>query len=267
VAARLCIPYPDGGGPGAPLPRRAAGQARRLSWRKLALGSLICVALLAMLAERVQRAPADASLGVPQTLMQTPDSGWTPVVPPVPLVTAASPTLKGLESRREMRRHAAGGEREDTLSWGSFAGGGRFALIVATRGGEAGKSRSFSLDVIRQAARGGIAVLRMSQPEPVASKLGDLAGATVTLAEAGERTCEAFRWRAQEVDFALAGWLCSDGARSAQRHELACLVDSLVLTAPAADAALRVLFAQADRRRLLECEPGSRALGDRISAR
>lgn len=237
--------------------RRARNTVRRrpLPWLRMMLVSGACVAVLAYFAE--QRAPQEPDPEV--SLLQPPKPLLAPPPPWQPLPRgAALYALDGIDPRLvtvEARRHVAGG-REDVLTIGVFGEPGYARLRILRNVAESAPS-SFYVDLVRQAASAGVAVVRGGHGEPVATKLGPAEGAAVTLAGSGEQACQALRLQHPEVQFAIQAWICGTEARPVFEAELLCLIDRLTVAA-GDDPALKVLFAQANQRRTQACQAASR---------
>jgi len=71
----------------------------------------------------------------------------------------------------------------------------------------------------------------------------------------GRGSCLAFRFAHPDLAFRLSGWLCGPEGRPVDEEGLVCAIDRLVLAPGVQDPALRVLFAQAERRRTGGCAP------------
>jgi hypothetical protein len=202
--------------------------------------SLLSAALLAAMVHLAERRGADpVDLGsVPASTLIAPPPAWQRLPTP-PLYGLAGPSSPNLEARR----HADGG-REDVLTVGHFGEPGHAQLRI--RRGIAGPwPPSFYVDLVRQAAQAGLAVVRSGQASVMTTKFGPAETATLTLAGAGRQTCQGVRLLREEVAFSLHGWLCGVAPSAA---DLACLIDRMTLLA-SEDPALKALFAQSEGRR------------------
>ena len=165
-----------------------------------------------------------------------PAPAWQPISEPGRFVLVL-PGLEALLRDQAARRHTDG-SREDTLAVGAFETGGPHLRLAVRTGAPA--PPSFFLDLARQGASAGIAVVRVGAGRPFATRLGPGEIADVILAGAAERPCRAFRVVAEGMR--VVGWAC-DLPEAAQ----ACLVDGLALADERGDPD-RVRFADADRR-------------------
>jgi hypothetical protein len=137
--------------------------------------------------------------------------------------------------------------------------------LSLTRGPTERPSDRFYVDLVRRAAAAGLAVVRSGQSAPVATKFGLVEVAPVTLSEGVEQACLAFRFTHPELSFGFQGWLCGAEIRPVAPDQLACFIDRVTLLNGAEDSALKVLFAQAERRRLDSCAPSARIASVRPS--
>jgi hypothetical protein len=233
---------------------------RPLPWLRMILVSSALIAALVYLAQQRRDEDAAPRPGtVPFAALTAPPPVWQSIARPVPLYTLAG----GVETKAkdkdgppalEARQHASGG-REDTFVLGRFGdpGHGRLSIL---RGFAEPEPERFYVALVRWAAAAGLSVLRSAQTQPVATKFGPVQAAEVTLAEAAEQTCVAFRFAHPEVSFGLHGWLCGSEARPVTGTDLACLIDRIALAPGGEDPTLKVVFAQAERQRV--CPPAAR---------
>lgn len=239
-------------------PRRLS--QRRLPWIRIALGSTILVAGLTCLAQEPSSDAVAGSLepflvaATPAPELAAPAPLWRPIGSPSPLYTLDAPELKGAPAEGEARRHARGG-REDLLRFGTIEAttAPYLALRVSRLVGDPGPSSTLFVDLVRQAAGAGLAVMRSRQSAMVTSKFGPVEVAAVDLAAGPQRACLGFRLLHPEVGFRLQGWLCGEGERPTDPAMLACVLDRLALANPAEDPALKVLFAQGERHKTPGC--------------
>jgi hypothetical protein len=235
---------------------------RRLPWLRIVLGSSAAIALLTAYAEeRAPRPPARIAAAAPPAelppLKEPSPPAWT-ADSRAPLYQLAAEPEAGW--RRSSRRHLHGA-REESFTRGSLtdpALHARLSLIRAEEG--IARQPSFYLELVRRAAELGVAVVRLGRLERVESQFGLLETATATLLSDGvERPCQAFRFTVAEIGFHLDGWICAPPGGEAALSP-ACLVDGIRLS-DEADDALKLLFAQAERRRSGRCDPPRRTSG------
>lgn len=236
--------------PVEPRPERRRAQRRRthLPWLRMMLLSAVAVTVLVVLAEPPPDetgGPEDHPGAIPRAALTAPPPLWEPVARPSALYG-----VEGIDRNQallEVRRHAGGG-REDTLSFGPTGEAGS-ARLRLTRNVPEPEGQSFYIDLVRHGAEAGLSVVRSAQAAPLPTKFGLAEAANVTFAGTSEQTCLAIRFAHPEMRFSLKGWLCGSPVSEAQ---LTCLVDRLAVTSNE-DAALKVLFAQAERQRV--CSP------------
>jgi len=224
---------------------------RRPSWLRVILMSLCSIAGLAYLALQLEpaRRPAERVKEVPSSVLVAPAPAWTPV--------PASPALYALAGAAgpvavEARQHT-NGAREDTLILGRF-GDFRYAQVSLVQGAPE-TAGSFYIDIVRRAARAGLAVAHQGQGRTVTTKFGTLEAAPLTLAARGEQACQAFRFSDGNADFSFQGWLC--GSSAPDDAQLACFIDGITL-AGASSPSLKAVFTKADRSRSEACGPSAR---------
>ena len=240
----------------AGLPRRAA-RARRageLPWLRMAVVSAVSVAALAYLAEQdgPEGVPSRPLPARPPPALSAPAASWQPVPNAPSLFALDAPQLKGQPAVVEVRSTRRGA-REDLLEFGRFADATTpFVRLVVTRSpGEAAPPSSLFVDLARRAAEAGMAVTRSAPGAALATKFGAFEATPIALAAEGSRACIGFRGQHADVSFRVLGWFCGSAAAPATREALVCIVDGLGLADGPADPALKVMFAQAERRR--EC--------------
>ena len=234
-----------------PAPARGPGE---LPWLRMAVVSAVSVAALAYLAdhqepERVRSRPLPAR---PPLALTAPAASWQPVPNAPALFALDAPLLKGQAALVEVRVTRRGG-REDLLDFGTLADAAApFVRLVVTRSsGDASPPSSLFVDLVRRAAEAGMAVTRSAPGAPLVTKFGTFEATPIALGTEGPRACIGFRGQHTEVPFRVLGWFCGGAAAPATREALVCVIDGLELTSAAADAALKAMFAQAERRR--EC--------------
>lgn len=225
---------------------------RRLPWLRMILLSGLSVAALAYFAKNTPRKEASGGpKTIPSSVLIAPAPVWRPVQPSGAfLIEKTSARLT-----QEAREHTHGG-REDTLMLGAF-GDPRHARIGLTQK-VAEQPRSFFVDLVRRAAEAGLSVTRNGQSRMLATKFGPVETAAVTLAGNGEQNCQAFRFADGEAGFGLYGWLCGSDSQPVDEAQAGCFIDSLALAGNAGSPSLKVLFAQAEKRRSALCPPPAR---------
>ncbi|EIM29360.1 hypothetical protein MicloDRAFT_00018330 [Microvirga lotononidis] len=222
-----------------------------MSWLRVVLMSSCSIAGLVYFAlEQQQTArPTGHQKEVPSSVLVAPAPAWRPLPPsPVPYAIAgASGTVAS-----EAREHA-NGAREDTLILGRF-GDFRYAQVSLVQGtGET--AGSFYIDIVRRAARSGLAVAQQGQSRMIETKFGPVEAAPLVLANKGEQACQAFRLPDGSAAFSFQGWLC--GSSAPDEAQLACFIDGITL-AGGTNPSLKAVFARAERSRTEACGQGAR---------
>lgn len=237
-------------------PALGPGLGGRLPWFRIALGSIAIVAGLVHLARDPNQVTLEEALPPPAVLAAPAELGPTPPQPH-PLYALDGPEFAGLPRTDEARRTGASG-REDVLRIGAFETPALHLQLHAERSSESDPAvAGFFVEAARRASEAGLGVVRSAQPATVATKLGPAEMADVVLAGTSERGCLAFRLHRTDIGLRLGGWLCGAPDRPAERAELACAIDRLVLASGARDPALKALFSAAERDRDPACGPSA----------
>jgi hypothetical protein len=129
------------------------------------------------------------------------------------------------------------GGRRETVSIGDFDDGEFFLRfdILQPAGAKLGNS-DFFLDMARHAAQAGLAVSRIGQPTPLASRFGALETAEIRLSRsgdgltrlaAGERSCFAARLVDAKLSIEIAGVACGAATKPVDKRAMGCLLGRL----------------------------------------
>ena len=102
----------------------------------------------------------------------------------------------------------------------------RYAQLALTQG-TAETAGSFYIDIVRRAARSGLAVAHQGQGRMFATKFGAVEAAPLTLSAKTEQACQAFRFTDESAAFTFQGWLC--GSSAPDDAQLACFIDGIGL--------------------------------------
>lgn len=158
-----------------------------------------------------------------------------------------------LPRRHDAARHTTGGGRDDVFVFGDFGVDAPHLRLSAYRpGGEAPPPSTFFVDLVRRAGEAGLAVVRSAVATPLATRLGAVEVAEVSLSgTSGARHCLAFRLNSAEP-LRLSGWACGTAEQPAARARLACLIDRLDLV-PGEEPGLASWFAAAGQGRSAAC--------------
>jgi len=224
---------------------------KRLPWFRIVLMSSCSIAGLVYFAlEREQNGrPAERAKAVPTAALLAPAPSWTPLPASGPVYSLAN--APG-QMTSEARQHADGA-REDSLVLGRF-GDFRYAQLALTQG-NAETAGSFYIDIVRRAARSGLAVAHLGQGRMIATKFGPVEAAPLTLSARTEQACQAFRFTDEDSAFAFQGWLC--GSSAPDDAQVACFIDGLALTG-GSNPSLKAVFVRAERNRTEACGPAAR---------
>lgn len=226
-------------GDGPARPGRATAVLRGVGGGVVALGVVLVLALYAAPGPPARpEDPLAALLARAEPTLVTPPSPWRGIDPPRIGLGLDAPGFSGLPSHHAARI-ARDGAREDSLVFGAFDAGAAHLLLVLARPGEAAPASSFFLDMVRSAARAGLAVARTEQARTLSSRLGPLDVGALVLEGAHARACLGFRGGTPAL--AVSGWLCDEAATPA---DLACLIEGLTLFADGGEETLATAFAR-----------------------
>lgn len=258
------------------VPRHGLGLPGALAWRiAAALGGIsLTAALVTGLSTNGDGQTQLASLASPVAAATTQNMGagrkpslasteadWVAISRPIAIFNLEAPGLGREAPAIEARRSRDGGQREDLLSFGTFAGSTpHLSLRLRTGDGVAASSGSFTVALVHAAAHRSLAVERGSAPATIETRFGPLETADIVLGDGRDsRTCLAFRTVGPDAPFAMSGWWCA-GDKPSDRNQLTCLINRLDLANAGAEPELRAAFARSE----LQRQPGCAA--PRLSA-
>jgi hypothetical protein len=230
-------------------PRPSASDGgRRMPWPVRVLPGLAACGLAGLLVAGLLE-PRGAEPIAPKA-----ESSWADAGAPIYGLDVAGfiqPPLGVAWTRRD------GPGRLDILTYGDGPADGDWLRVTVQQAGSADPAPgSFYLDLTRAAARAGVAVIRASLPDLLATRFGGFEVAEVALTEgAGARACLGFRLLAGAPDLRILGFACGRD-RQPDRTALACTLEGLRLRAPGADASIARFFAAAEITRGLDSRPG-----------
>jgi hypothetical protein len=205
----------------------------------------ICAALLAaagFLSQGPQAVPqpqAPASVAAPVA--------WFEIARPAPLYALAAPKLAHETFTYQARRHAPGGGREDSLTFGDFATTGIFLRLAVYRHGaeKPAEDAPFFVEMARRAAPLGLSIVHASYEQDQLSRFGplEMAGLTLSAGPSKRENCRGFRLVQTTPGVTIAGLACAGANEALSATEMACLINRLALVSPGDDHALRDFFA------------------------
>lgn len=263
------------------MPRRGLGLPGALAWRvAAALGGIgLTAALVTALSGNGEGQPQLASLASPvaaatteaaanrKPLLAATEADWVAITRPIAIFHLEASELGREAPVIEARRSRDGGQREDLLSFGAFAGSApHLSLRLQTGDGVIVSSGSFTVALVHAAALRSLAVERGSTPAPIETRFGPVETADIVLGDGSEsRACLAFRTVGPDAPFAMSGWWCA-GTTPSDRKQLTCLIDRLDLANAGAEPELRAAFARSELRRHPGCAtPRLTATGRKVS--
>lgn len=264
------------------MPRGGLGLPGALAWRIAAalVGISLTAALVTGLSGNGEGRPQLASLASPvaaattrampagrRPLLASAEADWIAISRPIAIFNLEAPELGREPPTIEARRSQDGGQREDLLSFGAFAGAApHLSLRLKTGDGIAARPASFTVALVHAAALRSLAVERGGTPAAIETRFGPLETADIVLGNGSEsRACLAFRTVGTDAPFAMSGWWCA-GAKPSDRKQLTCLIDRLDLANAGAEPELRAAFARSELRRQPGCAtPRLSATGRKVS--
>jgi hypothetical protein len=166
------------------------------------------------------------------------------------------------------RRLEGGDGREDNLTLGEFASGGPYLrLDIRETPADKRANPDFFLDMTRHAAQAGLAVVRISQLSPLATRFGSFETADIRLSQkAGgesaptERACLSLRLMGTKHSVEIAGLACGAPAKPIDRRALGCILDRLDYVSNGENAAFDQFFQAAEQERGKGCGGAGAAL-------
>lgn len=190
---------------------------------------------------------------------------WVDVSRPLPMFAFAAPEFSRQTSTYAMRRHSAGGGREDTITLGQFAESGPYMrLVVHQVGAEGAPAQTLFLESVRRAADAGLALDSIAAPSILQTRFGpvEIADAKIALPGAAKarQGCAVFRFSADQPALRVSGLACGAAGAAFAHRQMSCLVGGLDLTAASDDPDLQKFFARSELARDEVCSnPRARA--------
>jgi hypothetical protein len=192
------------------------------------------------------------------------------IVPPArseaPAFDLTAPEFAKEKKTFAVRKLDGSEAREESLTLGKFATSEPYLrLDIRPLGGEKHAPSDFYLDLTRHATQAGLAVAKITQPAPLATRFGAFEAADIRLSQpassegpATERSCLALRLASASAPVEIAGLVCGGAAKQMDRRALGCIVDRLEY--PAGDnAALNQFFLNSEQGRGKACGEGAPA--------
>lgn len=201
----------------------------------------------------------------PERPQPAPAAVWIDVNRPLPMFSFAAPEFSRQTSTYSMRRHSAGGGREDAITLGQFAESGPYMrLVVHQVGAEGAPAQTLFLESVRRAADAGLALDTLGAPSILQTRFGpvEVADAKIAVPDAAtsREGCTVFRFSADRPTLRVSGLACGAGGAAFPRRQMSCLIGGLDLTAASEDPDLQKLFARSELARDEACSnPRARA--------
>jgi hypothetical protein len=228
---------------------RAVHATRDAAFKLAGVGAALLAAagFLAQGPETVPPSAVPASAAAPVA--------WFEIAKPVPVYALAAPQLAHETFTYQARRHAPGGGREDTLTFGDFAKPGIFMRLAVYRHGaeKPVDDAPLFVEMARRAAPLGLSIVHASFEPDQPTRFGPLEMAALTLSagpldrQSKRENCRGFRLVQMAPGVTIAGLACAGADQTLGATDMACLVNRLDLASPGDDRALRAFFAASPR--------------------
>jgi len=189
-----------------------------------------------------------------------PPVAWIDIARPYPLFELVAPGVG--QPVYTARRHAAGGGREDVLTFGQFGGAKLFLrLSVYRHGGEEVADPIYFVDMARRASGSGLGVTEAELPQAIPTRFGDFESGPLQLsgpANVKRGNCRGFRLDVATPALTMGGFMCGAGEEKIGVADVACLIDRLDLIAAGEDRELADFFGAAGSRKSRACADSRR---------
>jgi hypothetical protein len=175
---------------------------------------------------------------------------WLPVKKPTHIFSLEAQQVSGM-SAQYVAKYTEQGHFQDSLNFVHPSQKSPDIRITLTRGAMRGLPPTLYIDMIRQQSERGFAVSKAGQTDEMPSKFGPLEVADMTFSEGEKipRACLAFRSASSDAMINVSGWYCAAEMMAAERPELACVLDKVILLKSGQDKELRRYFTQAEKNR------------------
>jgi hypothetical protein len=176
---------------------------------------------------------------------------WIPIKKPVQIITLEASQVTGIAVKYVARRTEQG-DLQDSLNFDGASLKRPDIQISLTRAISNGFAPTLYIDMIRQQSERGVAVSKAGQIGSLQTKFGELEVADMTFSGSDNvaRACLAFRSSTSGNVIGVSGWYCAPEMTVAERPELACILDKVILIKSGQDKELRRYFTQAEKNRV-----------------
>jgi hypothetical protein len=236
------------------------------AWRGLLFKAAL-VGLIALAGADLLAKWPDGQTSAAKPPQAAPRDAWLDVARPYQTYELSAPLVAHEKHVYSARRHAAGGGREDILTFGQFAVEKNrpfVRLSIYRHGQENIQAAPFFVDMARRAAPLGLGVSAVRQEPAHPTRFGDIESAALTLSEndVSREHCRGFRLTRPQPGLTIAGLACAaedDSGAQMTAQDVACLLNRLDLLAAGSDRPLRDFFGAAEARNVRGCgETGRR---------
>jgi hypothetical protein len=207
------------------------------------LAYLAAIGAMSLIAGEFFKRPEIAALSDPP-----PRPAWIEVERPWPAFQLSVPGFGEEDSQYAIRRHAEGGGRKDTLSFGELGKTRRFVNFEIYRGGREIDTFGSAVEGIRELAaeQGRVTGLRSAMPIP--SKFGQFSAFEFAIGPFSGYNCVGFLRALDAQRVRISGLSCSMNLL-VDRSAISCALDRLSLISAGSDPDIARLFAQAELKR------------------
>ncbi len=243
---------------------RAAGPAiRAIEWRRVALVAsepfvlptelrAALVRILAYLcgigALSLLAAGLFKERPVPETIDQPIRPAWIDIDKPWPAFQLAAPGFSEEDAHYAIRRHAEGGGRKDTLSFGELGRTQHFMSFEIYRAGDELKEFGNAAEDVRALAAEYGRVSTMNSALPIPSKFGKFQTFEFAIGPFNSYNCVGFARNFDAPRVQIAGLSCNMNLL-VDRALTSCALDRLTLMSAGSDSDIARLFAKAELKR------------------
>jgi hypothetical protein len=188
-------------------------------------------------------APAPSAVAIDPA----PVAEWMTVAKPFPAFSLPLSEFGDNGPDYALRRHVAGGGRQDILTWGELKGATPHLMVEIYRpGSELSRFRSAEREIAVRLDGTGASTARLAGE--MQTKFGSVALVEFSFGNPA-RQCLGFARIYRDPQLQILGWHCRSGAAIVERGLIACALDRLSLLAAGSEPKLRELFARAELRR------------------